>query len=482
MNRRRVFYTLGLILDTEAVLMLIPAIVSLIYGELRSASMILLSSAVAAAVGSLMMLICRKRRSAIYAKEGFVIVALAWLSMTLFGALPFIFTGELGVIDAIFETASGFTTTGASVVTSFETMSKGVLFWRSATHWIGGMGVLVLMMAILPSDTEGSVHILRAEVPGPTFDKFVPKIKKTALILYLLYIGLSAVETIMLLFGGMDLFESLIYTFGTAGTGGFGLSGTSLTNYNPYIQWVVGIFMVMFGVNFNLYYLVIMGKIRTALKSRELWLYLGIIGSSVAIITIHMHNLYQTFGDNLRTSFFQVASIVTTTGFATADFDTWTGISRAVLFMLYFVGSCAGSTAGGIKVSRVILLGKIIRRDLRHMVHPHSVGVVKFEGRRVDDNTLRGVTSFFVLYCAVLGSVFLLLSLFEPDTDMITNMTASMATLNNVGPGLGKVGPYMGYSFYSVGSKIVLSLSMLFGRLEIYPLILALSPGLWRRK
>lgn len=482
MNRRRVFYTLGLIIDFEAALMVLPAIVSLIYGEIRTMAMFLLSSMIAAAVGSLLILLFRKRRADIYAKEGFVIVSLAWLAMTLFGALPFILTGELGAIDAIFEIASGFTTTGASVIVALDKISKGLLFWRSATHWIGGMGVLVLMMAILPADTEGSVHILRAEVPGPTFGKLVPKIRKTALILYLIYIGITLVEIIMLLCGGLNLFESMIYAFGTAGTGGFGLRGNSLTDYTAYVQWVVGVFMVLFGVNFNLYYLMLMGKIKTALKSRELWLYLGIIGTSVAIISIHMRDLYQTVGDNVRTSFFQVASIVTTTGYSTADFETWTGISRALLFMLFFVGGCAGSTAGGIKIARLILLGKTIKRDLRHMVHPHSVGVVKFEGRRVDDQTLRGVTSFFVLYCVVLGSTFLLLSIFEPKVDTITNMTASMATLNNVGPGMGMVGPYLGYSFYSAASKIVLTLSMLLGRLEIYPLVLILSPGTWKRR
>ncbi len=482
MNRKSVFYTLGLILDIEAVLMLAPAFVSCLYREWNSALMLLLSSAITAAAGSMLLFICRRRNRAIYAKEGFVIVSLGWLAMTLFGALPFVLTGELGFVDAVFEIASGFTTTGATIIDALETMSHGTLFWRSATHWIGGMGVLVLMMAILPTDTEGSVHILRAEVPGPTFGKFVPKLRKTAKILYLIYIGITVIEVVMLLCGGLNLYESLVYSFGTAGTGGFGLRGNSLTDYSPYVQWVIGVFMILFGVNFNLYYLAILGKVKTALKSRELWLYLGIVVFSVTVVAIHVSSFYGNLGDTLRHSFFQVSSIISTTGYSTADFDAWNVQAKGMLFMLYFVGGCAGSTAGGIKIARLILLGKTIRRDLRHMIHPHSVGVVKFEGRRVDDNTLRGVTSFFVLYTAVLAGTFVLLTLLEPSVDIISNITASMATLNNVGPGFGMVGPYLSYSFYSPVSKIVLTLSMLLGRLEIYPLILLLSPGVWRRK
>ena len=482
MNRRMVIYTLGILLDIEAVLMLIPAAVSFMFGELRTGAMLIVASGVAALFGTLQLFFCRKHNKTIYAKEGFVIVSLAWLAMTLFGALPFVFTGELGFIDAIFEIASGFTTTGASVISDLDKISRGLMFWRSFTHWIGGMGVLVLMMAILPSDTDGSVHILKAEMPGPTFGKLVPKLRKTAMILYLLYIGISLTETIFLLFGGLNLYESLIYTFGTAGTGGFGLKGDSLTTYTPYVQWVIAIFMVLFGVNFNLYYLALMGKIRSALKSRELWLYLSIIAVSVCIVGFHIRTIYTTFWDTARHSTFQVASIVTTTGFSTADFDSWNGVAKGLLFLLFFVGGCAGSTAGGIKISRLILLGKTIRRDLRHMLHPHSVGVVKFEGRRVSDQTLNGVTSFFLLYCAILAGVFLLLSIFEPAVDVETNVTAVMATLNNVGPGFGRVGPYLGYGFYSPFSKLALTLSMLFGRLEIYPLILVMSPNTWKRR
>ncbi|MBO4326838.1 MAG: TrkH family potassium uptake protein [Clostridia bacterium] len=482
MNRKSVFYTLGLLLDIEAVLMIVPALVSCAFREWKSAGMLLLSSVIASAAGSLLLFICRHRNKAIYAKEGFVIVSFGWLLLTLFGAMPFVLNGELGFIDAIFETASGFTTTGASIITDLDSLSRGTMFWRSATHWLGGMGVLVLMMAILPTDTEGSVHILRAEVPGPTFGKFVPKLRKTAMILYLIYIGITLIEVVMLLCGGLSIYESLVYAFGTAGTGGFGLRSNSLTDYSAYVQWVIGVFMVLFGVNFNLYYLAIMGKVRMALKSRELWLYFGIVIVSTTLVAVNVYSYYGNMNDTVRNSFFQVSSILSTTGYFTADFDAWSVRAKAVLFMLYFAGGCAGSTAGGIKIARLILLGKTIRRDLRHMVHPHSVGVVKFEGRRVDDNTLRGVTSFFVLYVAVLASVFVLLSLLEPAVDLLTNITASMATLNNVGPGFGMVGPYLGYSFYSPVSKVILSLSMLLGRLEIYPLILLLSPAIWRRK
>ncbi len=482
MNRRMVIYTLGILLDIEAVLMLLPAAVSFMFGELRTGAMLVVASGVAAMVGTLGLFLCRKHDRTIYAKEGFVIVSLAWLAMTLFGSLPFVFAGELGFVDAIFEIASGFTTTGASIITDLDKISRGLMFWRSFTHWIGGMGVLVLMMAILPSDTDGSVHILKAEMPGPTFGKLVPKLRKTAMILYLIYIGISATEAILLMCGGLNLYEALIYTFGTAGTGGFGLKGDSLTTYTPYVQWVIAIFMMLFGVNFNLYYLALMGKVKSAVKSRELWLYLSIIAVSICIVGFHIRTLYTNFGDTVRTSTFQVASIVTTTGYSTADFDSWNGVAKGMLFLLFFVGGCAGSTAGGIKISRLILLGKTIRRDLRHMVHPHSVGVVKFEGKRVSDQTLNGVTSFFLLYCAILAGVFLLLSVFEPSVNVETNLTATMATLNNVGPGFGKVGPYLSYAFYSPFSKLALTLSMLFGRLEIYPLILILSPNTWKRR
>ncbi len=482
MNKRMVFYTLGLILEIEAAAMLLPAVVSLLYREFDVFGSFMLSVLIVAVLGAALLFLLRKRNRTIYAKEGFVIVSLAWISLALFGALPFIISGQLAPVDAVFEIASGFTTTGASVIGDLGSVSRGLLFWRSATHWIGGMGVLVLMMAILPSDTDGSVHILRAEVPGPTFGKLVPKLRKTALILYLIYIFITFIEIVMLLCGGIGVYESFIYAFGTAGTGGFGLRSNSLTDYSPYVQWVIAAFMIVFGVNFNLYYLVLMGKIRSALKSRELWLYLGIIIASSGIISLHIWSIYRNIGDTVRTSVFQVASIVTTTGYATADFNTWDGVAKGLMFILFFVGGCAGSTAGGIKIARLLLLGKTIRRDLRHMIHPHSVGVVKFEGRRVDDNTLRGVTSFFVLYCVVLAASFLLLSLFEPGVDVETNVTAVMSTLNNVGPGFGRIGPYLGYGFYSPASKIVLSLAMLLGRLEIYPLILLLSPETWKRR
>lgn len=482
MNRRMVLYTLGILLDIEAVLMLLPAAVSFMFGELRTGAMFIVASGAAALIGTLQLFLCRKRNNTIYAKEGFVIVSLAWLAMTLFGALPFVFTGELGFVDAVFEIASGFTTTGASVIADLDRISRGLMFWRSFTHWIGGMGVLVLMMAILPSDTDGSVHILKAEMPGPTFGKLVPKLRKTASILYLIYVGITLTEVIFLLCGGLNLYESLIYAFGTAGTGGFGLKGDSLTTYTPYVQWVITIFMVLFGVNFNLYYLALMGKIKNALKSRELWVYLGIILFSICVVGFHIRTLYTNFWDTARNSAFQVASIVTTTGYSTANFDAWNGVAKGMLFVLFFVGGCAGSTAGGIKISRLMLLGKTIRRDLRHMVHPHSVGVVKFEGKRVSDQTLNGVTSFFLLYCAIMAGVFLILSIFEPAVDVETNLTATMATLNNVGPGFGRVGPYLSYSFYSPFSKLALTLSMLFGRLEIYPLILLMSPSTWKRR
>ena len=479
MNRRMVFYMIGQIIKLEAAVLVLPLAVSLIYGE-ACALHFAVVAAIALALGFALTLISRPGTQVMYAKEGFVIVAIAWLLMSAIGALPFTLSGEIpNYIDAFFETVSGFTTTGASILTDVEALSKGLLFWRSFTHWIGGMGVLVLIMAIVPSASGRSMHMMRAEVPGPIVGKLVPRVRDTAKILYLIYLAMTAIMVVMLLCGGMSLFDSVVHAFGTAGTGGFGVYRDSIASFSPYIQWVIAIFMLLFGVNFNLYYLLLVRHFRDVFSSRELWMYTGIVVASVAIITGNVFSLYQNFGEAVRQATFQVSSIITTTGFATTDFNQWPELSKAILLLLMFVGGCAGSTAGGLKISRIQLLIKSIRRELRRLLHPRSVGVVKLEGRRVDDTTVQGAGTYLALYFLLFAAIFLVVSL-EP-FDMESNLTAVAACINNVGPGFGEVGPAGSFAAYSGLSKVLLSLAMLLGRLEIYPLLLALAPSTWTK-
>ncbi|MBE7057390.1 MAG: TrkH family potassium uptake protein [Ruminococcaceae bacterium] len=480
MNRKRVFYTIGKIIMAEATMLLLPLIVSFIYGESCSMDFII-TIGIALAVGGLLMILFRTENRVIYAKEGFVIVAGAWIAMSLIGALPFYISGEIpSYIDAFFETVSGFTTTGASILTDVEAMSKGLLFWRSFTHWIGGMGVLVFVMAIIPNFSDRSIHLLRAEVPGPVVGKLVPRMKDTAKILYLIYVAMTVIEIILLLCGGMPFFDSVVHSFGTAGTGGFGIKADSIAGYSNYLQWVITIFMLLFGVNFNIYYLLLIRHFKSVFKSSEVWCYFGIVGTSIAVITANIYPIYQDIADSLRLSAFQVSSIITTTGFATADFDLWPRLSKVVLMLLMFVGACAGSTGGGLKVSRLMLLFKIIKKELKRMIHPRSVGAVKMEGKKVDEKMQNGVLVYFALYVVLFGIMFGLLC-FE-SFDIETNFSAVTACFNNIGPGLSLVGPAANYSIYSSLSKIVLSGAMLLGRLEIFPLLLALSPAVWSKK
>ena len=458
MNRKMVFYMIGKIVLAEAAMLLLPLVVALLYKE--TPLPFLITIGIALVLGIALSLIFKPKDRVIYAKEGFVIVAFAWIALSLIGCIPFVLSGALpNFFDAFFETVSGFTTTGASVMTDVESMPHGVLMWRSFTHWVGGMGVLVFIMAIIPSVTDRSIHILRAEMPGPIVGKLVPRAKQTARILYLIYVFLTAVEVILLVCGKMPLFDALVHSFGTAGTGGFGIKADSIGSYSTYCQVVITIFMLVFGVNF----------------------YLGIFGVATALITANIYNLYHSVGKALQLSTFQVASILTTTGFSTADFDLWPDLSRSILFLLMFVGGCAGSTAGGLKVSRVMLLFKLIRRELRHMLHPRSVGVVKLEGKRVDNATLNGVSAYFPIYFAFIAGIFLILSL-EPNFNIESNLSATVSCFNNIGPGLGLVGPVQSYTGYSNLSKFVLSIAMLLGRLEIFPLWFALSPSTWSKK
>lgn len=464
----------------EGGLMLLPLITALIYKEAVSLSLGI-SIAVAVAAGFLLTKISKPGLKTIYAKEGFVITALSWLALSAVGALPFFISGEIpSYIDAFFETVSGLTTTGASILRDVESMSKGLLMWRSFTHWVGGMGVLVFVMAIIPSLSDRSIHLLRAEVPGPVVGKLVPKIRQTTRILYIIYVALTAAEVVFLLAGGMNLFESLVHAFGTAGTGGFSSRAISIGAYNPYIQWVVGIFMLAFGVNFNLYYLILLKKIKPVLKSTELWVYVSIVVASVILIGINIAPVYDSLSETVRHAFFQVSSIITTTGYSTADFNLWPNFSKLILLLLMFVGGCAGSTAGGIKVARVVMLYKIIKTELQRLLHPRSVKVSRFEGKSLDNSTLTSVNSYLAVY-TMLFCAFVFIVGFN-GFDIETTISAVSACFNNIGPAFGIAGPMGNFADFSVFSKIVLSMAMLFGRLEIYPIILTLSASTWAKK
>ncbi len=486
MNYRIVFHTVGRILQIEALLMLPALIASLIYmGEDGTASIwaFLISMGISLAVGLLFTYVIGKNNKLLFAREGYAIVALAWLLMSAVGALPFVISGEIpSFIDAFFETVSGFTTTGASILTDVEAMSHGMLFWRSFTHWVGGMGVLVFVMAILPQDTGRNIHIMRAEMPGPVVGKLVPRLKDTARILYIIYIVLTIVEAILLICGGMSIFDSLLHSFGTAGTGGFGIKADSLGHYSAYSQWVITIFMLIFGVNFNLYYLILIKQFKTALKSTELWVYGAIVLASGVLIAINIYEMpvINSAGDAVRHAFFQVASVITTTGYSTVDFNLWPEFSKAILVVLMFIGGCAGSTAGGIKISRFVIAIKTVIRDIRKMLHPRSVACVKLDGKKVDDKTINSVSTYFAFYFIVFLIIFLLVSL-EP-FDFETNFTAVSACFNNIGPGLGAVGPMGSFAVYSDAATLLLSFAMLLGRLEIFPLLLIFTPSMWKKK
>lgn len=479
MNRRMVFYTVGHIATVEAALLLLPALVSLIYLE-KSGLSFLITAALSLTVGLAFILFFKPKSRMIYAKEGFAIVAYAWLLMSAIGALPFVIGGAIpSYVDAFFETVSGFTTTGASILTNVEALDNCMLFWRSFTHWIGGMGVLVLVTAVVPNIADRSLNILKAEMPGPTVGKLVPRSRDTAKILYWIYFGMTFILTVLLIVGGMPVFDSIVHAFGTAGTGGFGIKADSIASYSPYLQWVITIFMFLFAINFNLYYLILIGKFRAVFKSDELSFFILLVLSSIGVIAVNILPAYASFSEALRASAFQVCSIVSTTGYATADFNLWPGLSKAILLILMFVGGCAGSTGGGLKAVRVVILIKSIKKELKKLLHPRSVKSVMSEGKKLDDETLSGVTSYFAVYTLCIMVVFLLLS-FEP-FGFETNFTASVACFNNIGPGLADVGPAASFAQYSDFSKIVLSFAMLLGRLEVFPLLLGLNPLIWKR-
>lgn len=478
MNIKKVFNTLGRLVMAESVLLLIPAIVAMIYVEQNSVSAFIITAAFAAFFGGLMTIIFRTDNDNIYAKDGFGIVALGWIIISAVGAIPFVLSGDIpNYVDAFFETVSGFTTTGASILDNVETLSKGVHFWRSFSHWLGGMGVLVLVMAVVRNVTNRSIHLMRAEMPGPIIGKLAPRAQDTAKILYFIYIALTALQVVFLLAGGMSLYEALIHSFGTAGTGGFSNWNASIGHYGAYPRIIITIFMIIFGVNFNIFYLLILRRFKAAFKSSELTVYLSIILFSIIVITWNVSSVYNSFSESLGHSSFQVASIISTTGYLTTDINAWPNLSKSILLILMFMGSCAGSTAGGLKISRFMLLCKQITKEIKHLLHPRSVSSISFEGKEVEETTLNSASAYFILYMLCFFAMFLLVS-WEP-FGFESNFSATASCFNNVGPFFGGMSSFASYSVFS---KLVFSFAMLLGRLEIFPLIIIFSRSTWSNR
>ena len=452
---------------------------SAIYGEWFVLAVFLFTACICALLGLLLRQV-RASSSIFYMREGFVTTALSWIVISVMGAVPFVLTGAIpDPVEALFETVSGFTTTGASILAEVELLPKGVLFWRSFTHWIGGMGVLVFLLTLLPLTGGSHINLMKAESPGPQVEKLVPKVQSTAKILYGIYIVLTLVQIVLLLAGGMPLFDSLLTSFGTAGTGGFGIKNDSMAGYSVYSQVIVTIFMILFGVNFNAYFLILLGKFRRAAAMEEVRWYLGIIAASIAVITWNARGFFDTLGQAVQQAAFQVASIITTTGFSTCDFNLWPATSRSVLVLLMFVGACAGSTGGGIKVSRLVILFKTIKKEVRQGLHPQVVAPVRMDGKLIPHETVRATNVFLATYMIVFTLSVLLVSL--DGNELPTNFTAVAATLNNIGPGLEMVGPMENFSLFSSPAKLVLVFDMLAGRLELFPILVLFAPDTWRR-
>ncbi|MBQ3251915.1 MAG: TrkH family potassium uptake protein [Oscillospiraceae bacterium] len=488
MNYKMTGKFISQIITIEALFMLPPLLISAFCRETGAMLGFLYTIGITLALAGILFLLCRKAGRLFSARDGLICVGLGWIALSLLGCLPFVFSREIPrFIDAFFETVSGFTTTGASVVADIESMSKGLVYWRSFSHWLGGMGVLVFLLAVAPSEggEKGfTLHLMRAESPGPDVGKLVPKMRQTATILYLIYIVLTVLNVVFLLMGGMGFFEALCTAFGTAGTGGFGIRNDSLASYSPYIQNVTTVFMLLFGINFSCFYLLLLGKIKNIFRDEELRLYLGLfIGCSVAIaanIFTQMRQIYPTAGEALRHAAFQVSSIMTTTGFATTDFDLWPGISKALLLLLMVIGACAGSTGGGIKCARVLLLFKSLRRNTRQLLDPRKVQVIRSGGKTVDERVVSNTNAYLAAYVIIVILSFLLVSLDRFSLE--TNLSAVLACFNNIGPGLASVGPACNYSGYSDFSKLILSIDMLSGRLEIFPILVLLSRNSWRKR
>ena len=478
MNYSIIIYIIGWILKLEAAFMLLPGITAIIYRE-KTGFVFLITMALCLAAG---IPLTRKKpkQKAFYTKEGFVTVALSWIVLSIMGAVPFVLSGAIPhPIDALFETVSGFTTTGASILSDVECLPHCVLIWRSFTHWIGGMGVLVFILSLLPLTGGYHMNLMKAESPGPSVGKLVPKVQSTAKILYSIYLGLTLLQIILLLCGKMPLFDTLCTAFGTAGTGGFGIKNNSIAGYSTYIQVVVTIFMILFGINFNVYFFLLTKKFTQAFKCEEVRYYLGIIAVAIIIITFNVRHMFGSVGEALQHASFQVGSIITTTGFSTTDFNLWPQVSRTILIILMFVGACAGSTGGGIKVSRFVILCKTIRKELHLYIHPNAVKKIKMDQKIVPHEVVRATNIFLIVYVLIFfGSVFLIA--FD-NFDYTTNFTAVAATLNNIGPGLELVGPTQNFNIFSYFSKSILIFDMLAGRLEIFPLLLLFVRDTWKK-
>jgi trk system potassium uptake protein TrkH len=479
MNRKMIAFFVGKVLRIEAALMLLPTIVSLIY---REKEWIMIAAAALISFGTGYLLSFRKPKNmSFYTREGIMAVALSWILMSVFGAIPLWHAvGHIGFTDALFETISGFTTTGASILTEVESLPKGVLFWRSFTHWVGGMGILVFVLALLPEAAGDSIYLMRAESPGPSVGKLVPKVKSTAKILYLIYIAITVLEIVALMLTGMSLYEASVISFGSVGTGGFAIRNSGCMEYTALQQWVITFFMIACGANFNVYFLFVARKFREAFKSEEVISYLSIYAVITVLVAFNIRNTFTGVHDVIRHSMFNVASVMTTTGFATADFNTWPTFSKMLLLVAMFIGGCAGSTAGGVKVSRVIIGSKTIRKELQHFVHPRSVKILKFEGKPIEHAVLRGINVYFLTYIIIFAVSVILVALDEKD--FTTTVTAVIATFNNIGPGLEMVGPTGNFSQFSIFSKYVLMFDMLAGRLELFPMLLLFMPMTWRRQ
>lgn len=477
MNKSIILHILGWILNFEAAFMVLPIIVAIIYGE-NGGLAFLISIGLCLLFGLPLTLIKPKSR-VFHAKEGFISVALGWIVLSFFGSLPFFISGQIPrLVDALFEIVSGFTTTGSSILKNVEELDNCMLFWRSFSHWIGGMGVLVFILAILPLAKGESMHLMRAESPGPSVEKLVPRMRTTASLLYGIYIGMTIVQIILLLIGNMPLFDALTLTFGTAGTGGFSIKNSNLVDYTSYQQIVITIFMFLFGVNFNFYYLLLLRKAKDALKISEVKWYFILVVSATVLISFNTGG-FSGFWGAIRNSAFQVSSIITTTGYATLDFNYWPTFSKLILVLLMFIGACAGSTGGGIKVSRIIILFKTIGKEMFYLINRRSVSVIKLGGKKQDNETVRSISAYFVTFMAIFAVSVLIVSL--DNFDFTTTVTAVIATINNVGPGLEQVGPMGNFSAFSDLSKLVMMFDMLVGRLEIFPMLLLFSPSTWKK-
>lgn len=483
MNYKMVGRFMSLVVITEAVFMLPAWIISMINGEDVAATAFAISIIGSIIAGMVVLFLCRKVEIRFYAREGLVSAGLGWLIMSFVGCMPFFISGEIpAFVDAYFETVSGFTTTGASILTDVEAMSKGMLYWRSFTHWLGGMGVMVFLLAVIPASGKGSgftMHLLRAESPGPNVGKLVPRMRQTATILYMLYIALTVICFVFLLIGDMSPFEAICTAYGTAGTGGFGIKNDSMASYSVYIQNVCTVFMILFGVNFTCYYMLILGKVKDVLKDEELRLYLGLIFSSVILISINTRSMFHSLGETVQQVFFQVATIITTTGFATTDFDLWPTFSKAILIILMFCGASAGSTGGGFKCGRILLLFKNLQRNLHKTLNPQKILVVRNNGQVVSEKVLDNLNTYLIAYVMITIVSFLIICL--DGKSLTTTMTSVVACFNNIGPGLDGVGPTCNYHNFSVLSKIVLIVDMLAGRLEIFPIMILLSRNTWKK-